>query len=42
MNEYTNVNPMMWGMGWGGALFIVLLILCVAVFAKYLFFGKRQ
>ncbi|MFN0195055.1 MAG: hypothetical protein ACKVP5_24265 [Aestuariivirga sp.] len=42
MYQYTDAGPMMWGMGWVGALFVALLILCVAVFAKYLFFGKRQ
>ncbi|MFN0193150.1 MAG: hypothetical protein ACKVP5_14425 [Aestuariivirga sp.] len=42
MNVNADGNAMMWGMGWGGALFLVLLILCVAALAKYLFFGKRQ
>lgn len=32
---------LMWGMGWGGVLIVVLVILGVAVLAKYLFFNNR-
>jgi hypothetical protein len=34
-------GSMMWGMGWGGLLVIVLVVLGVAALAKYLFFNKR-
>jgi hypothetical protein len=42
MSNWMDQNSMMWGMGWGGALFGLVLILCVAALAKYLFFDKRQ
>ncbi len=42
MNNWMDGNSMMWGMGWGGAIFVLVLILCVAALAKYLFFDKRQ
>ena len=32
---------MMWGMGWGGAFIMLLLVLGVAALVKYLFFDKR-
>jgi hypothetical protein len=41
MNNWMDGN-MMWCMGWGGAFFILLLVLGVAALAKYLFFDKRQ
>ncbi len=41
MNNWMDGN-MMWGMGWGGAFFMLLLVLGVAALAKYLFFDKRQ
>jgi hypothetical protein len=30
----------MWGMGWGGSVLALLVVLGVAVLAKYLFFRK--
>ena len=33
-------ESMMWGMGWGGLLVVVLLVL--AALAKYMFFNKRR
>ncbi len=42
MNNLTDGNSMMGGMGWGGGIFALVLILCVAALAKYLFFDKRQ
>lgn len=41
MNNSMGEN-MMWGMGWGGVPFMLLLILSVAAVAKYLFFDKRK
>lgn len=34
-------GTMMWGMGWGGLLVVVLVVLGVAALAKYVFFNKR-
>ena len=34
-------DTMMWGMGWGGLLAVVLVVLGSAALAKYLFFDKR-
>ena len=34
-------GSMMWGMGWGGLLIVVLVVLGVAALAKYVFFNKR-
>ena len=42
MTDWMDGNSMMWGMGWGGAFFMLLLLLGVAALAKYLFFGKRS
>ena len=42
MNGITNSGSMMWGMRWGGLQFTALVILGVAVLAKYLLFDKRQ
>ncbi len=42
MTNWMDGNSMMWGMGWGGALFLLLLILGVAALAKYLFFNKQS
>ena len=41
MTNWMEVNSMMWGMGWGGAFFILLLLLGVVALAKYLVFDKR-
>ncbi len=41
MTNWMDGNSMMWGMGWGGAFFLLLLLLGVAALAKYLFFDKR-
>jgi len=35
-------GSMMWGMGWGGLLVVVLVVLGVAALAKYLFINKRR
>ena len=40
MNQGMNGNSMMWGMGTGGLILIILAILCVAALVKYLFFNK--
>ena len=31
-------DGMMWGMGWGGLLILVLVILAIAALVKYIFF----
>jgi len=31
-------DGMIWGMGWGGLLILVLVILAIAALAKYIFF----
>jgi hypothetical protein len=42
MNEVMNGGgSMMWGMGWGGLLAVVLVVLSVAALSKYLFFSNR-
>ncbi len=42
MNEVMNGGgSMMWGMGWGGLLVVVLVVLGIAALAKYMFFDKR-
>jgi len=41
MNQIDG-SSMMWGMGLGGLLILVLVVLGVAALAKYLFFNKRQ
>jgi hypothetical protein len=33
---------MMWGMGWGGLLGVVVVVLAIAALAKYLFFNSRS
>jgi hypothetical protein len=39
MNDMMNmVDGMGWGMGWFGALVLILLILGIAALAKYVFF----
>ena len=35
-------GSMLWGMGWGGLLVVVVVILGTAALARHLFFGKRQ
>lgn len=41
MNEVMNGGgSMMWGMGWGGLLAVVLVVLSVAALARYLFFSN--
>ncbi len=35
-------SSVMWGMGWGGLLVVVLVVLAVAALAKYLLFNNRQ
>ena len=34
-------GSMMWGMGWGGLLVIILVVLGIAALAKYLFINKK-
>jgi hypothetical protein len=40
MNQGMNGYSMMWGMGFGGLLFAVIVILIVAALVKYVFFNK--
>lgn len=40
MNQGMNGNSMMWGMGFGGLLFTIIVILIVAALVKYVFFNK--
>lgn len=42
MNGTMNGGSVMWGMGSGGLLTVMLVVLGVAVLATYLFFNKRQ
>ncbi len=42
MNGMMDGGSMMWGMGLGGLLILVLVILGIAALAKYLFFNKRR
>lgn len=42
MGQMMDGGSMMWGMGLGGLLVLVLVILGIAAFAKYLFFDKRR
>ncbi len=41
MNGMMDGSGMIWGMGWGGLLAVVLVVLGTAALAKYLFFDKR-
>ena len=41
MNGMMGGGSMMWGMGPGGLLILVLVVLGVAALVKYLFFNKR-
>ncbi len=38
---YGYGGTMMWGWGWGSLFGLLLCVLIVAVFVKYLFFGRR-
>jgi hypothetical protein len=42
MNGTMNGGSVMWGMGSGGLLTLVLVVLGVAALAMYLFYNKRQ
>jgi hypothetical protein len=42
MNGAMNDGSVMWGMGSGGLLTLVVVVLAAAALAKYLFFSKRQ
>jgi hypothetical protein len=42
MNGTMNGDSVMWGMGSGGLLTLVVVVLAAAALAKYLFFNKRQ
>ena len=42
MNGMMDGGSMMWVMGLGGLLILVLVILGIAALAKYLFFNKRR
>ncbi len=35
-------GSLMWGMGWGGLLVVVLVVLGVAALAKYLFVTNKR
>ena len=37
MGIWDGSGPMMWGMGWGGLVWVVLVALVVAALTKYLF-----
>ena len=41
MNSTMNDGSVMWGMGTGGLLILVLVVLAIAALGKYLF-DKRQ
>lgn len=42
MNGIMNGSgSMMWGMGWGWLLVVVLVVLGIAALARYLFFNNR-
>ncbi len=38
MDRMMDGTGHMWGMGWGGAVLIVLLLLVLAALVKYVFF----
>ena len=40
MNQMMNGYSTMWGMGFGGLIFTVIVILILAALVKYLFFNK--
>ncbi|MDZ4841622.1 MAG: hypothetical protein SH859_05700 [Hyphomicrobium aestuarii] len=42
MNGPAVDGPMMWGMGSGGLLMMLLVALAIAALAKYLFFSGRS
>lgn len=42
MNGMLDGGSMMWGMGLGGVLILVLVVLAIAALAKYLFFNNRR
>jgi len=41
MHDGMTHGPMMWGMGIGWILLIILLVLGIAAFIKYLFFHRK-
>ena len=40
MSQMMKGYSTMWGMGFGGLLFSIIVILCVAALVKYVFFNK--
>ena len=40
MNQMMNGYSTMWGMGFGGLLFAVIVLLIVAALVKYIFLNK--
>lgn len=42
MNGWMDGSSMMWGMGSGGLLILLLVVLGIAALAKYLFSNNRQ
>ena len=42
MNGPASDSMMMWGMGSGGLLLMLLVALAIAALVKYLFFGGRS
>lgn len=42
MHDGMMHGPMMWGMGIGWILLIAFLVLGIAAFIKYLFFGPKS
>jgi hypothetical protein len=41
MQGMMDSNDMMWGMGLGGLIALILLILIIAALVKYVFFDER-
>lgn len=42
MNEMMNGPAMMWGMGFGWLLVLILVVLGIAALVKYLFLHRRD
>jgi hypothetical protein len=42
MNGMMDGGSMMWGMGLGGVLILLLVVLAIGTLAKYLFFNNRR
>ena len=42
MGTWDGSGPMMWGMGWGGLLWVILMVLVIAALAKYLLSSTKS